>query len=65
MLNKLEENAKENRLHQAALMMKVRAQREKFEVLKDRDEFEKLINAVGNLLTEIETQLQNQSGKII
>lgn len=66
MLNKLEINAKENRLHQAAaLLMKVKAQREKLEIIKDPDEFQRLIDAVGNLLIEIESQLQNQSGKMI
>lgn len=65
MLNKLEANAKENRLHQATLLMKVKMQREKFDVIKDSDEFQRLIDAVGNLLIEIESQLQSQSGEMI
>lgn len=63
MLNKLELKAKEDPLHQDALLMKVRKQREKIETIKSPDEFGKLIDSVGILLTEIEAQLQSQSGK--
>ncbi|XP_031616589.1 ganglioside-induced differentiation-associated protein 1 [Contarinia nasturtii] len=61
MLNKFEENAKANPLHQDALLMKVKSQREKFELIKDPDEFQKLIDSVGILLIEIEAQLQHQA----
>lgn len=64
MLDKLENKAKEDPIHQAALLMKVKMQREKFEVIKNPDEFKKLIDAVGILLIEIEAQLQRQSGKL-
>lgn len=62
MLNKLEKKAKENPVHQAALLMKVKMQREKFDLIQNPDEFRKLIDAVGSLLMEIEAQLQHQSG---
>lgn len=64
MLIKLENRAKANALHQAALSMKVKSQREKFELIKNPDEFKKLIDVVENLLNEIEYQLQLQSGKL-
>lgn len=65
MLNKFEENAKANPLHQDALLMKVKSQREKFELIKNPEEFQKLIDSVGILLIEIEAQLQHQAGKFI
>lgn len=61
MLNKLEDIAKSNSIHQTALLMKVKTQREKIEVIKNADEFQKLIDALGILLIEIEAQLQQQS----
>lgn len=64
MLNKLENNAKSNPLHQDALLMKVKMQREKVDVIKNPDEFQKLIDHVGILLIEIEAQLQHQNGKL-
>lgn len=63
MLNKLENKAKEDPINQAALLMKVKVQREKIEMIKNPEEFKKLINTVGILLTEIEAQLQRQSGE--
>lgn len=62
MLNKLEINAKSNALHQDALLMKVKNQREKVDMIKNPDEFHKLIDSVGILLIEIEAQLQHQNG---
>lgn len=64
MLNKLEANAKSNPHHQHALLMKVKTQREKIEMIKNPDEFTYLINSVGALLTDIEAQLQRQSGEL-
>lgn len=65
MLNKLENNAKSNPLHQDALLMKVKMQREKVDVIKNPDEFQKLIDNLGILLIEIEAQLQHQNGKLL
>lgn len=62
MLSKLEDSAKSDPLHEATLLMKVKNQREKIELIKDPDEFKKLIDAVDILLTEIEVLLQQQSG---
>lgn len=63
MLNKLENNAKSNPIHQDALLQKVKMQREKIELIKNPDEFKKLIDALGILLIEIEAHLQQQSCK--
>lgn len=65
MLNRLEEKAKSNPLHQDALLMKVRNQRDKFDLIKNPDEFQKLIDIVGILLIEIEAQLQHQDSKLL
>lgn len=63
MLDKLENNAKSNSLHQDALLQKVKLQREKIELIKNPDEFKKLVDALGILLIEIEAHLQQQSCK--
>lgn len=65
MLDRLEKEAKTNPLHQDALLMKVKSQRDKFAVIKNPDEFRKLIDIVGILLIEIEAQLQHQDGKLL
>lgn len=61
MLNKLEENAKTNPHHEHTLLMKVKTQREKIEMVRNSDEFKNLINSVDTLSIEIEAQLQRQS----
>lgn len=63
MLNKLENIAKSNLVHQDALLQKVKMQRGKIELIKNPDEFKKLIDALGILLIEIEAHLQQQSCK--
>lgn len=63
MLNKLEIIAKSNLLHQDTLLQKVKMQRDKIELIKNPDEFKKLIDALGILLIEIEAHLQQQSCK--
>ncbi|XP_055313359.1 ganglioside-induced differentiation-associated protein 1 isoform X2 [Sitodiplosis mosellana] len=60
MLNRLEDKAKSSPLHEYTLLMKVKNQREKFDVIKNPDEFQKLIDSVSILLIEIEAQLQHQ-----
>lgn len=63
MLNKLENSAKSNSLHQDVLLQKVKMQRDKIEMTKNPDEFKKLIDALSILLIEIEALLQQQSCK--
>lgn len=63
MLNKLENNAKSDSLHQDALLQKVKYHREKIELITDPDEFTKLIDALDTLLIEIEAHLRQQSCK--
>lgn len=65
MLNKLENNAKSNSLHHDTLLEKVKMQREKIELIKNPDEFKKLIDMLGILLIEIEAHLQQQSCKFV
>lgn len=65
MLDKFESNTKANRIHQDALLLKVKLQREKIEVIRSPDEFKKLIDSVGILLMEIEAQLQQQAGSVV
>lgn len=65
MLNRLENTAKSDPLHHDTLLMKVKMQREKMQVIQSPDEFHKLIDALGILLIEIEAQLQQQSCKQI
>lgn len=62
MLNRLENNAKSNPLHQDALLMKVKMARNKIEAIQNPEEFQKLIDNVSILLIEIEAQLQHQDG---
>lgn len=63
MLDKLESSAKSNAVHQDVLLQKVKMQRDKIEMIKNPDEFKKLIDALGILLIEIEALLQQQSCK--
>lgn len=65
MLNRLENTAKTDPVHRDTLLMKVKMQREKMQVIQSPGEFHKLIDALGILLIEIEAQLQQQSCKPI
>lgn len=63
MLKKFENSAKSDPVNQDALLMKVKMQREKIQVIKNPDEFQKLIDALRILLIEIEALLQRQACK--
>lgn len=61
MLKKLENSAKSDPVNQDTLLMKVKMQREKIQVIKDPEEFQTLIDVLKILLMEIEALLQRQS----
>lgn len=63
MLNKMEEYAEQNPLQRDTLLMRVKMQRIKYESIANIEEFQKLIDAVTDLLTEIENELQIQFGE--
>lgn len=63
MLNKMEEYAEQNPLQKDTLLTRVKMQRNKYENIANIEEFQKLIDAVTDLLTEIENELQIQFGE--
>lgn len=65
MLNKMEEYAEQNPLQRDTLLMRVKMQRIKYENIANIEEFQKLIDAVTDLLTEIENELHIQSGELV
>lgn len=65
MLNKMEEYAEQNPLQRDTLMMRVKMQRIKYENIANIEEFQKLIDAVTDLLTEMENELQIQFGELV
>lgn len=59
----MEEYAERNPLQRDTLLMRVKMQRIKYENIANIEEFQKLIDAVTDLLTEIENELQIQFGE--
>lgn len=58
----LERYAKLNPAHEATLLSKARYQEHKRDVIKNRTEFMRLIQAVDDVLTEVELHLKDNDG---
>lgn len=63
MMDKLAAFAEYNPIHRDALLHKVRLYEEKFEMIRDREQFQKLIDAVESILSGIELLLERQFGE--
>lgn len=61
---KMEKFANENPIHRDSLLLKVKMQREKYELIKDAEQFQKLIDTVDIILTDIESHLKRESSKL-
>lgn len=59
----MEEYAEQNPLQRDTLLMRVKMQRIQYENIANIEEFQKLIDAVTDLLTKIEDELQIQFGE--
>lgn len=62
-MDKLAEFAKHNAIHRDALLHKVKLYKDKFQTIREPEQFHKLIDAVDGILTDIEQLLVRQNGK--
>lgn len=64
MISKLEKYAANNPIYKDALLAKARLQKEKHNIIRKPEEFEKLINAVSRVLDDVEIELEHQFSKL-
>lgn len=63
MMDKLAAYAEHNPIHRDALLQKVKLYEEKLQMIRDREQFQKLIDAVESILSSVELQLERQFGE--